>query len=53
MKLIPKQDGHATVASRAPQWSHVEASLEAAAPHIGQFNVSIGILMNVARRISQ
>src|ERR1700677_1599880 len=38
--ISPKQDGHATVANRAPQCSHCVASLAAGAPHIGQFNVS-------------
>ena len=39
-KIIPKHEGHATVASRAPQCSHEVASEAAGAPHIGQFNVS-------------
>src|SRR5436190_14360555 len=39
-KTIPKQEGHAMVASRAPQCSHFVASDEADAPHIGQFKVS-------------
>jgi hypothetical protein len=32
VNIIPKQDGHQTVARRAPQWSHLGESLEAAAP---------------------
>jgi hypothetical protein len=40
---MPKQDGQATVASRAPQCSHWVQSDEAGAPHIGQFRVSAGI----------
>jgi hypothetical protein len=43
MNIIPKQDGQATVARRAPQCSHREASVAAAAPHIGQLKVSAGI----------
>jgi hypothetical protein len=43
MNIIPKQEGHATVASRAPQWSHRDESVEAAAPHIGQLSVSAGM----------
>src|SRR5207247_1805983 len=38
--IIPKHEGHATVASRAPQCSHWVASVEAGAPHIGQLSVS-------------
>jgi hypothetical protein len=37
---MPKQEGQATVARRAPQCSQHEASLVAAAPHIGQFKLS-------------
>jgi hypothetical protein len=40
MNMIPKQPGQATVASRAPQCSQQVASLDAAAPHIGQFKVA-------------
>lgn len=40
MNIIPKHDGHATVASRAPQYKHCGESVEAAAPHIGQLSVS-------------
>jgi hypothetical protein len=43
MNIIPKQEGQATVASRAPQWSHRGESEEAAAPHIGQLSVSAGM----------
>src|SRR5690348_13799651 len=39
-KIVPKHEGHVTVASRAPQWSHCVASAETGAPHIGQFIVS-------------
>jgi hypothetical protein len=42
---MPKHEGHATVASRAPQCSHCVASLDVEAPHIGQFNVSAEELM--------
>jgi hypothetical protein len=42
--INPKHDGQATVASRAPQCSHRAASVEAAAPHIGQFSVSAGMI---------
>jgi len=38
--IIPKHDGQETVARRAPQWSHLVASVEAEAPHIGQLSVS-------------
>jgi hypothetical protein len=41
--IIPKQEGHATVASREPQWLHFVASVEAEAPHIGHLRVSAGI----------
>jgi excisionase family DNA binding protein len=41
--IIPKQDGHATVASRAPQWSQRAALVEADAPHIGHESVSAGM----------
>jgi len=41
---MPKQEGHATVAKRAPQCSQRVASVAAAAPHIGQFKVSAGII---------
>jgi hypothetical protein len=37
------------VASTAPQWSHLEASLEADAPHIGHFKVSAGIVIKSAK----
>jgi hypothetical protein len=40
---MPKQEGQATVARRAPQCSQCVASLVAAAPHIGQFKVSAGM----------
>jgi hypothetical protein len=41
--IIPKQDGQATVARRAPQWSQRVASVEAGAPHMGHLRVSAGI----------
>jgi diadenosine tetraphosphate (Ap4A) HIT family hydrolase len=44
MNIMPKQAGHAMVASRAPQCSHFEDSVEADAPHIGQFNVMAAML---------
>jgi len=37
-KIIPKQEGQATVASRELQCSQRVASEEAAAPQLGQFN---------------
>jgi hypothetical protein len=43
-KVIPKQAGQATVARRAPQCSQRVASLEAEAPHMGQFNVSADMI---------
>jgi hypothetical protein len=43
MNIIPKHDGQATVARRAPQCSQLVASVAAAAPHIGHFKVSTGI----------
>jgi hypothetical protein len=42
--IMPKQDGQAMVASRAPQCSQRVASEDAAAPHMGQFSVSAGIV---------
>jgi hypothetical protein len=44
--IMPKQEGHAIVARRAPQCSHWLESLDAAAPHIGQFRVSACIRAN-------
>src|SRR5205809_447157 len=41
--IIPKQEGQATVAKRAPQWSQEVESVEAGDPHIGQFSVSASI----------
>src|SRR3954468_10759985 len=38
-KIMPKQDGQATVASRAPQCSQFGASVRVGAPHIGQLRV--------------
>jgi hypothetical protein len=38
-KIIPKHEGQATVASRAPQCRHLVASVEADAPHMGQLRV--------------
>jgi hypothetical protein len=43
LKISPKHDGHATVASRAPQCSHTVASDLAGAPHIGQLRVTASI----------
>lgn len=40
---MPKQDGQATVARRAPQWSHCVDCGEAGEPHIGQLSVSASI----------
>jgi hypothetical protein len=40
MNIIPKHSGQATVARRALQNRHCGASVETAAPHIGQFNDS-------------
>jgi len=45
---MPKHEGHATVASRAPQWSQRVAPVEADAPHIGQFNVSAGMMFIIS-----
>jgi hypothetical protein len=45
--IIPKQEGQATVASRAPQCSHCVESDEAAAPHIGQLSVSASIVKDI------
>jgi len=36
---MPKHEGHATVANRAPQCPHAGESLVAGAPHIGQLRV--------------
>jgi len=36
---MPKHEGQAMVASRELQWLHRVASVEAAAPQFGQFNV--------------
>ncbi len=38
--IIPKHEGHATVANRAPQCAQLVESVEAGAPHIGQLRVS-------------
>jgi hypothetical protein len=44
LKIMPKHDGHPTVASRAPQCSHNgESKLATGAPHIGQFSVSADV----------
>jgi len=53
--IIPKQEGHAMVASRAPQCSQRGESDEAAAPHIGQLSVSAGIVKDIhpTRQVSQ
>jgi hypothetical protein len=40
MNIIPKQTGQEIVAKSDPQYWHCGASVEAAAPHIGQFKVS-------------
>ena len=37
---MPKHEGQATVASREPQYMHSAASVDVAAPHIGQLSVS-------------
>ncbi|MEI2722676.1 MAG: hypothetical protein V9H26_03770 [Verrucomicrobiota bacterium] len=49
-KIIPKHDGHATVASRELQCSHRVASEEAAAPQLGQFNdwAAMGEILDAA-----
>jgi hypothetical protein len=44
MNIIPKHDGQAMVARRAPQCSHRGASVAADAPHMGQFSVSAGMV---------
>jgi hypothetical protein len=44
--IMPKQEGQATVASRAPQKLHFVESDEAAAPHEGQRRVSaVGMVL--------
>jgi hypothetical protein len=43
MNIRPKQEGQATVASRASQYSHCGASVDVDAPHIGQLSVSASI----------
>jgi hypothetical protein len=48
---MPKHEGHATVASRAPQCWHSVESLDTEAPHIGQFNVSAEGFMSQPSRI--
>ena len=40
MNIMPKHEGQATVASREPQNRHSAASVDVAAPHIGQLSVS-------------
>jgi hypothetical protein len=40
MNIMPKHEGQATVASREPQYWHSGASVDVAAPHIGQLSVS-------------
>jgi hypothetical protein len=42
--IMPKQEGHATVARREPQKEQALDSVAAAAPHIGQLRVSACIL---------
>ena len=44
MNIMPKHEGQATVASREPQYWHSGASVDVAAPHIGQLSVSACIL---------
>lgn len=44
---MPKHDGHATVASRAPQCPQWVESVEADAPHIGQLRVSAAMMGNI------
>jgi hypothetical protein len=40
MNIMPKHEGQATVASREPQYRQSAASVDVAAPHIGQLSVS-------------
>jgi hypothetical protein len=40
MNIMPKHEGQATVASRELQYWHSGASVDVAAPHIGQLSVS-------------
>ncbi len=42
--ITPKQTGQEIVAKSASQYRHRSASVDVAAPHIGQFNVSTFIL---------
>jgi hypothetical protein len=42
--IMPKQEGQATVASRAPQCPHAGESLVAGAPHIGQLRVDASMV---------
>jgi hypothetical protein len=44
MKIIPKHEGQAIVARRAPQCSHAVASLAQGAPHIGQLSVKASMI---------
>jgi hypothetical protein len=44
IKIVPKQEGQATVASGVPQWSQRVVSVEAGAPHIGHLSVSVGMV---------
>ena len=49
--INPKQEGQAAVAKRAPQWSQRDASVAAAAPHIGQFRVSASMVRQAQGQI--
>src|SRR5437879_361545 len=48
--IIPKHEGHATVASREPQKTQVEASDELAAPQFGQLSVWASMVSSVEFR---
>jgi hypothetical protein len=44
VKIMPKHEGQATVARRAPQCSHAVAALAQGAPHIGQLSVEASMI---------
>jgi hypothetical protein len=52
MNIMAKQFGHETVASLASQNRQREASVEAAAPQVGQLSVSAFIVSIAARNLS-
>ncbi len=52
MNIMPKQDGHATVARRELQYWHCVESDETAAPQLKQFKVSACMRSIVALLVS-